>query len=56
MSCVNEPVREAELCLWNCKSLSRARGRAGRIMRDKARDESLDQKIKNFHIILMSQT
>lgn len=41
--------------LWNCKSSNRTRGRAERLMRGKAGDARLGQRIKNFYIILMSQ-
>lgn len=43
--------------LWNSKSLSRAGGRAGRLMRGKPGDARLSQRIKNFCIsFLMSQS
>lgn len=34
--------------LWNCKSLSRAGGKAERLMTGKPGDARLSQRIKNF--------
>lgn len=48
-------VREPAL-YCGIKSLSRAGGRAGRLMRGKPGDARLSQRIKNFYIsFLMSQ-